>query len=91
MRDPKRIPIVLDVLRRRWEQSPDLRLCQLIVNLTRHADPFYVEDEELMRRAADQLGTNTVHATPSTINYPAASGIVGTLVDDELKEGGQGE
>ena len=50
MRDPNRIPKVLDYVRRAWERNPDLRLGQLIVNLTseRFADLFYVEDDQLL-------------------------------------------
>lgn len=50
MRDPNRIHKVLDYVRRVWERNPDLRLGQLIVNLTseRFADLFYVEDEQLL-------------------------------------------
>ena len=48
MRDPERIPIVLKRLGEVWEQRPDWRLCQLIVNVT-SIDPFYIEDEDLMR------------------------------------------
>ena len=52
MRDPKRIPEVLDELRKVWEKSPDLRLGQLIDNIvTRTPCPlFYIEDEDLVER-----------------------------------------
>lgn len=42
MRDPKRIPVVLEEIRKVWEHYPDLRLCQLIENAGGH---FYTEDE----------------------------------------------
>jgi hypothetical protein len=53
MRDPKRIPKIIEKLQKVWEQNPDLRLGQLIVNLVPRnrdsmwvSDPFYVEDNE---------------------------------------------
>ena len=56
MRDPKRIDRILKKLKKAWEQSPDLRLCQLItikaasVNPHNHPDLFYVEDEDLEKK-----------------------------------------
>ena len=47
MRDPNRIPIVLETLRRVWTQYPDLRLCQLLVNVEA-GDPYYTEDDKLV-------------------------------------------
>lgn len=50
MRDPKRIPRILETLRRYWTKYPDLRLGQIVGNFTpRHAggDPgnsYNVED-----------------------------------------------
>ena len=57
MRDPKRISRILRDLRRAWEQSPDLRLGQLLCNvsLTKRFDhefernPFYYEDDDWER------------------------------------------
>lgn len=49
MRDPNRIPVVLDALRTYWEEHPDWRLCQLVVNVAeRGNDPFYVEDDAFL-------------------------------------------
>ena len=51
MRDPNRIPIMLDELKRLWESQPDWRLGQLIVNLSQAAnidDPFFVQDDRLL-------------------------------------------
>lgn len=44
MRDPNRIPTILNLLREYWEANPDLRLGQIIGNI-HHGDPFYVEDD----------------------------------------------
>lgn len=52
MRNPQRIDRIVELLRRRWKQTPDWRLGQLIVNVTGRSDPFYIEDdtiEELLR------------------------------------------
>jgi hypothetical protein len=52
MRDPKRIAIVLDALRKVWEQQPDLRLGQLLVIGVRPMEPcpelFNIEDQPLL-------------------------------------------
>jgi len=51
MRAPARIPIVLEAVRKAWEQSPDLRLGQLISNATPVGhDVFSIEDDELFDR-----------------------------------------
>lgn len=51
MRDPKRIPEVLNVLKIFWEKHPDLRFFQLlsIISDETNMDLFYLEDEELMK------------------------------------------
>lgn len=57
MRDPNRIPVILEALRKEWEASPDLRLCQLIYNISNGENPrgivnrdmYNVEDTEFMR------------------------------------------
>lgn len=59
MRDPARIPRMLDALRRAWERSPDLRLGQLVSNAARHhgawPDVFSVEDDDLLRGLVSSL------------------------------------
>ena len=46
MRDPKRIPRILDQIRVIWEKNPDLRFCQLIGNCWGTEDPYYKEDAD---------------------------------------------
>ncbi len=50
-RDPKRIKKILFLLGEYWEKNPDLRLAQIISNLSNQAgfsvDPFYFEDSNL--------------------------------------------
>ncbi len=52
MRNPERIPEILDKIRKIWEQHPQLRLGQLLVasfqKKTKQNDIFYVEDKELI-------------------------------------------
>jgi uncharacterized protein YihD (DUF1040 family) len=50
MRDPNRIPRILEKLRLLWEKSPDLRLGQLVENAKlasngHQIDTFSVEDD----------------------------------------------
>lgn len=47
MRDPARIDKVIGALRSLWHLNPDLRLGQLVVNLTTGVDAFNVEDDEV--------------------------------------------
>ena len=53
MRNPDRIPQVLEGIEHIWRQHPDWRLGQLICNLTAWADPdasspYDIEDETLL-------------------------------------------
>lgn len=59
MRDPARIPRILEALRVEWEKQPDLRLGQLLLNgigeLGSHWNPelreralFYIDDSRLV-------------------------------------------
>ena len=38
---------MLLLLEKIWNKYPDMRLGQLIVNISRTSDPFYVEDYDL--------------------------------------------
>lgn len=63
MRDPNRIPEVLQLLQQGWEQSPDLRLGQIFENLKRYAnipDLFYIEDSELARIISDYFDLEAI-------------------------------
>jgi len=46
MRDPDRIPVILQRLEQVWERHPDLRLGQLLINVF-NMDFYGVEDEVL--------------------------------------------
>ena len=54
MRDPKRIPKILQKLQKIWEASPDLRLGQLIENVFPNTSmtqrsSYYEEDEDFIK------------------------------------------
>lgn len=60
MRDPKRIPLVIEKLREVWYKYPDMRFMQLVefMKLKSPADdPFYLEDEEFLQVLEDDLNT----------------------------------
>ena len=63
-RDASRIPRLLKKLLTYWEKSDhtDLRLCQIIVNLTntkRNSDIYYIEDD-VIEKYLDEALTNYV-------------------------------
>ena len=52
MRDPNRIPRVLNLLGKVWAEVPDWRLGQLIENIARDMgwnDAYYMEDDVLQK------------------------------------------
>jgi len=52
-RDPERIDDVLGLVRAIWEEYPDLRLGQLLLNIVRYGAEsrvYGMEDDELMER-----------------------------------------
>lgn len=51
MRNPDRIPHIIERLQVLWETVPDWRLGQLVCNLARligRMDPFHVEDDKML-------------------------------------------
>lgn len=49
MRDPKRINKCLRKIKEIWSKNPDLRLGQLLINMTPDAKSLYfIEDEDLI-------------------------------------------
>lgn len=59
-RDPKRIPIVLEAIKKLWEIEPNLRLGQLVYVLTQfyeinEKDTYYIEDDELIKKIIKAL------------------------------------
>ena len=58
MRDPARIPRLLEALESYWILNPDLRLGQLIENLARARSEqvFFIEDSTLLAALKEELG-----------------------------------
>ena len=48
MRNPKRIPELMNRLQKVWEANPDLRLGQLINNVYWNYDIYHLEDEQII-------------------------------------------
>lgn len=61
MRDKERIPIILDEIRRIWEDNPDLRLGQIVTLASRPKNPcpeiFYIEDQDVLE-GLESIGYN---------------------------------
>lgn len=52
MRDVNRIDALLDLLKKYWKQDvnySDLRLGQILSNIARNKDIFYLEDDEVIK------------------------------------------
>lgn len=49
MRNKERIPQVLKEIQNIWEQYPDLRLGQLILNVINDPAAYYIEDDALIK------------------------------------------
>ncbi len=66
MRDPKRIHKILGALRAVWDCNPDMRLGQLLLNLTRGSQMeddiiqiWHAEDEEWLKQMERYLITGS--------------------------------
>lgn len=55
MRNPNRIDELLQILGEYWHRNPDLRLGQIVVNLSCGRDPYHVEDDTLQDRLVKLL------------------------------------
>lgn len=53
MRNPQRIPKILDELKGVWSTFPDLRLGQLLLNVLNDRELYYVEDKDLLKYLRD--------------------------------------
>lgn len=61
MRDPNRIDETLELISNIWKKYPDLRLCQLIGNISSHInnespDLYFLEDSDLIKRLKEIYG-----------------------------------
>ena len=50
MRDKYRIDAILNQVQEIWKNYPDLRLGQLLLNVARDPELYYIEDEELIKK-----------------------------------------
>lgn len=57
MRDLKRIDEVLNTVKTVWEQYPDMRFGQLVVNVL-GVDPFYIEDDVILKAFQNWIEEN---------------------------------
>ena len=59
MRDPNRIDIIIEELRKCWKRNPDLRLGQLIYNLNKsgNSDIFFPEDDKWLEWIKEERST----------------------------------
>jgi hypothetical protein len=71
MRDPARIPRILEAIWKVWERDPDLRLGQLLVNAIRPSRPtpqvFGFEDSKLEERLQTYLAPDTPQHTDDEV------------------------
>lgn len=59
-RDPERIETVLEELEDYWSDNPDLRLGQILSNISQkkgYKDSFYIEDSELIEELQERNRT----------------------------------
>ena len=52
MRNPKRIPVILNELKNYWEKYPDMRFFQMLISLPLENatnDLFFYEDDQLLK------------------------------------------
>ena len=61
MRNPERIDKVLSVIRTCWLLVPDWRFGQLIFNVLnlRHIDPFFLEEDDIIKAFNEYFKLNT--------------------------------
>lgn len=61
MRDPTRIPEMLNEIMEVWQKHPDMRLGQLLINCFPHywesSDIFYIEDDKFLK-SIEEWGRN---------------------------------
>ena len=59
LRDPARIQIIISLLETCWKANPDLRLFQIISNISRNTnfsvDQFYMEDDLLKTLLEEEI------------------------------------
>lgn len=92
MRDPGRIPIIINELQQIWKSNPDYRLGQLISVFTKPKEPchemFNIEDDEILkglRHFKNRQRSENIDINSSFwLNYPDVSRIDEKKIDIEL-------
>ena len=59
MRDYNRIERILNTIKRIWQNNPDLRLCQLILNIATDANVLYWVDDDELEKALIEMYENS--------------------------------
>lgn len=90
MRDPGRIPALIAALAGAWTLNPDLRLGQLIVDVTSIngplADPFQIEDDEMFDRVI-AFGIQSAIANGADIVQTYLAGVEALFSDSPNGQG----
>lgn len=55
MRDINRIDRILETIKTIWKQNPDLRLCQLLLNLVVDANVLYYVEDDMLEKALKEM------------------------------------
>ena len=73
MRDPKRIPIIMQKIQEQWELNPDFRLGQLICVFTRPSEPsndiFNIEEADLVKGIETFSNRHQINNSVQRRNY----------------------
>lgn len=66
--DPNRITPIIELLNKQWKEHPQMRLGQLISNITDTENIFYCTDEEIKKRLQEFLLCKVCHQEPQDPN-----------------------
>jgi uncharacterized protein YihD (DUF1040 family) len=72
MRNKERIDEILGLLSNYWKQYPDLRFGQIAVIISNQNDPFYVEDDVIIKRLQEEIEIirdNSIFDFVGTVHY----------------------
>jgi uncharacterized protein YihD (DUF1040 family) len=67
MRDPNRIEVILEAIKKYWKENPDLRLGQIVTNLAPntgydtcfHPNIYYLEDDDFLKSLEKELSKSS--------------------------------
>jgi len=86
MRNPNRIPIVLDEIRKIWEKTPDLRLGQLLWAM---GTDFNVEDYDFLQSYADRTEKHDVDTSKFPEYWIESKEFYDTLSESKIEKEGK--